>query len=145
MQLHIRHRHQRALAQFFVVAQFRMIVPQKLADPRARARPDLWPQRHERIELRRGEYRGLDDIEPAILRELPEIEHVIADRDADARGEAVLGGEHAVREILDREVGIGRDVDEGAEVGIVGMGHGFLVRRSGALVTLPWRGRVGSY
>ena len=124
MQLDVRHRHQRALAQFFIVAQFRVIVPQQLADPCARARPDFWSQRHERIELCRGEHSRLDDVEPAVLRELPEIEHVIADRDADARGEAVLGGEDAVGEILDREVGSGRDGDEGAEFGVVGMGHG---------------------
>ena len=66
------------------------------------------------------------DIEPAILLELPEIEHVIADRDADARGEAVPGREHAVGEVLDREIGGGIDRDEGAEGGIVGMGHVFL-------------------
>ena len=84
---------------------------------------DLWSQRHEWIELRRGEHARFDDIEAAILRELPEIEHVVADRYPDARCETVLGGEYAVREILDREMGIGRDVDEGAEFGIVGMGH----------------------
>ena len=123
MQLHIRHRHQRALAQFLVIAQLGVILPQKLADPRARVRPDFWSQRHERIELRRCEHRRFDDVEPAILRELPEIQHVIADRDADPRGEAILGGEHAVREILDREVGRGVDGDEGAQFGVVGMGH----------------------
>ena len=63
------------------------------------------------------------DIEPAVLLELPEIEHVVADRDADARREAVLGGEHAVGEILDREVGGRVDGDEGAEFGVVGVGH----------------------
>src|SRR6185369_5966517 len=112
----------------------------QLADPRARARPDFWPQRHERVELGRGEHRGFDDIEPAILRELPEIKHVIADRDADARGEPVLGGEHAIGEVLDGKVGRGVDGDEGAEFGIVGVGHGFLVRRGGAFFTLPWKG-----
>jgi hypothetical protein len=61
-------------------------MPQKLADPRARVRPDLRPQRHERVELRRGEDRRLNDIKPTVLRELPEIEHMIADRDPDARG-----------------------------------------------------------
>jgi hypothetical protein len=57
------------------------------------------------------------------LFELPQIEHMIADRDTDARGQTVLGGEHPVREILDRKVGGGVDWDEGAEGGIVGVGH----------------------
>ena len=35
-----------------------------------------------------AEHAELADIEPAILLELPEIEHVVADRDADARREA---------------------------------------------------------
>src|SRR5436190_24178596 len=119
-----------------------MIMPQKLADPRARARPHFWPQRHERVEVRRCEHRRFDDVEPAVLRELPEIEHVIADGDTDARGETVLGGEHAVGEILDREMGIGRDVDKGAEFGIVGMGHGFpdvADIAEAVSFTLPWR------
>src|SRR5437879_4393648 len=112
-----------------------MVMPQKLADPRARARPHFWPQRHERVELRCCKHRGLDDVEPAILRELPEIEHVIADRDTDARGEPVLGGEYAVGEILDREMGIGRDVDEGAEFGVVGVGHNFVLLVSRQTIT----------
>ena len=86
MQFDIRHRHQRALAQLVIVAQLRMIVTQQFADPRAGLRPDFWPQRHERIERGCGEHAELADIEPAILFELPEIEHVIADRDADAWG-----------------------------------------------------------
>src|SRR5207302_10408441 len=116
-----------------------MVVPQKLADPRARARPHFRPQRHERVELRRGEHCGLDDIEPAVLRELPEIEHVIADGDTDARGEPVLGGEYAVGEVLDREGGSGRDVDEGAEFGVVGMGHNvvLLVSRQTLTAVIP--------
>ena len=127
MQFDVRHRHQRALAQFVIVAQFRMIVAQQFADPRPRLRPDFRSQRHERVERRRGEHAELADIEPAVLLELPEIEHVIADRDADARGEAVPGGEHAVGQILDREIGGGIDGDEGAEGGIVGMGHGVVL------------------
>jgi hypothetical protein len=44
--------------------------------------------------------------------------------DTDAWGEAIPGREHAVRQVLDREIGAGIDRDEGAEGGIVGM-HGF--------------------
>src|ERR1700738_844042 len=120
---------------------------QQLADPRACARPDFWAQRHERVERGRGEHTEFADIEPAILFELPEIEHVIADRSPDARGKAIFGREYAVREILDREIGCGIDRDEGAEGGIVGVGHGFsgcaINAETGAVsVALPWRGRV---
>jgi hypothetical protein len=94
---------------FAVVAQLRIVVTQQFADPRAGLRPDLWPQRHEGIERGRREHAERPDIKPAVLFEFPEIEHVIANRDANARGEAVPGGEYAVREVLDREVGDGID------------------------------------
>ena len=42
------------------------------------------------IQRRHGKHAGLADIQPAILLELPEIEHIIADRNADARRETVL-------------------------------------------------------
>ena len=121
MQLDVGHRHQRALPQFVIVAQLGMIVAQKLADPRPRLGPDLRPERHEGIERGAREHAERADIEPGILFELPEIEHVIADRDTDARGETVLRREHAVGQVLDREVGGGGDGDKGAEAGVVGM------------------------
>src|SRR5450631_1798702 len=96
---------------------------QQFADPRAGARPPLRPQCHERIQHRRRKHTELADIQPPALFELPEVEHVIADRDADARRQPVLCREHAVGEILNREVGRGTDVDEGTKGGVVGMGH----------------------
>ena len=59
---------------------------QQLADPRPGARPDFRPQRHEGIQHRCRKDAEFADIQPAVLFELPKIEHVIADRDADARG-----------------------------------------------------------
>ena len=50
------------------------------------------------------EHADLAKGEAAVLLQLPEIEHEVADRNADARRQPA-GGEHAVREILDREVG----------------------------------------
>ena len=66
-------------------------MPQQFADPRPRPGPHLGSQRHERIELRRRKHPERADIQPAVLFELPEIEDEIPDRNADARGEAVLG------------------------------------------------------
>ena len=68
------------------------------------------------------EHADLAEGEAAVLLQLPEIEHVVADRDADARREPARG-EHAVGEVLDREVGSGVDRDEGAELGVVGVGQ----------------------
>src|SRR6478735_1608754 len=104
MQFDVSHRHQSELSKPVIVAQFRMIVAQQFADPRPRLRPDLWSERHERVERRAREYAKRADIEPGVLLQLPEIEHEIADRDADTRGEAIAGGEHTEGEILDREI-----------------------------------------
>ena len=124
MQFDVRHRHQRALAQFVVVAQLRMVVAQQLADPRPGARPDFWPQRHERIERRRREHAERADIEPASPARAPR-DRARSRRSRRRRaGPGRPGREHAIGEILDREIGGGIDVDEGAEGGIVGMGHG---------------------
>ncbi len=117
-----------------------MIVAQQLTDPRPRLRPDFWPQRHERIERGPGEHAERTNIEPRVLLELPEIEHEVPNRNADARRRIGRGREHAIRQILDREVGGFGDVDEGAETGIVGMGCHFWL---GSFFLLPcgrrWR------
>jgi hypothetical protein len=104
MQLDVLHRHQRDLAQLVIVAQLGMIMPQQFADPRTRAHPDLRPERHKGIERAGRKHRWFADIQPAVLRKLPQIEHVIADRNAEARRQAI-GREHAIRQVLDREVG----------------------------------------
>src|SRR5262249_23147195 len=106
----------------FIVAQLGMIMAQEFADPRARPRPHLGPERHEWIERSLREHAEFADLEAAILLECPEIEHVVADRDADTRDEAA-SGEHTVGEILDREVGRGIEGYEGAEFWVVGVGH----------------------
>jgi hypothetical protein len=85
MQFYIRHRHQRAPAQFVIIAQLRMVMPQQLADPRAGLRPHFWAQRHEGIQCRPGKDTEVADIQAAVLFKLPQIEHIIADRDTDAR------------------------------------------------------------
>jgi hypothetical protein len=117
------HGHQRLLPQFLIVAQFGMIGTQQFADPHTGLGPDLRPQRHEGIQRRLREHAGLDDIYPAFLRQRPEIEHITADRNADARRKP-LGREHAIGEILDRKIRCGLDRDEGAELGIVGVWQG---------------------
>src|SRR5271168_4834132 len=98
---------------------------QQLADSRTRARPDFRPQRHEWIERWRREHAEIADVEPAVLFKLPEIEHVIADRNARARRQSIPGRKHAIGQILDRKIGRGVDGYEGAKRGIVGMGHYF--------------------
>ena len=90
MQFYIDHRHQRQRAQLGIVAQFRIIVPQQFADPRPGARPYLWPQRHERVQRRPGEYTGIADIKTTVQLQFAEIEHVVADRNANARREPAL-------------------------------------------------------
>jgi hypothetical protein len=65
-------------------------------------------------------------IDPAGLREFPEVEHVIADRNPDARRQS-LCGEHAIREILDRKVRFGINRYERAEFWVVGVGHGLFL------------------
>src|SRR6185312_11425000 len=84
------------------------------------------PQRHERIERGYREHAERADIQPAILLELPEVEHVVADRNADSRGETVRG-EYAIRQILDRKVRCRIDRNEGAQRGVVGVGHYFVL------------------
>src|SRR6202021_2407485 len=73
------------------------------------------------------------DIQPAILLELPEVEHIVADRNADARRETVRG-KHAIGQILDRKIRCRIDRHEGAERGIVGGGQSLLQ------LTSSWRG-----
>src|SRR5689334_342519 len=107
-----------------------MVMAQQLADPCARLRPHLRPQRHESIERALREHADLAKGKAAVLLKLPEIEHVVANRDADARRQPA-GGEHAIGKILDREVGGGIDWNEGAEFWVVGMGHEYFLRHSG--------------
>src|SRR4029079_9228763 len=116
-----------------------MIVTQYLADPRLRVRPDFWAQRHERVERRSRKHAKRADIEPGVLLELPQIEHIIADRNTNTWGEAIAGGEHPIGEILDREVGGGIDRDEGAEAGVVGVGHGIIPAKlsTNSIVVIP--------
>ena len=52
--------------------------------------------------------------EMPLLLQHREVEHLIADRHAHAR-RATLRLENAKRQILNREMRVGRDVDEGAE------------------------------
>ena len=126
MQCYVCHRHQRALAQELVVAQLRMIVAKQFADARPGARPDLRPQRHEGVDRGLREHvEGGRQIDHPLGFQHRKIEHVIADRDPDPRGGRGGRREHAVRQVLDREVGGGIDWDEGAKRGIVGMGQIF--------------------
>src|SRR6202035_1709752 len=60
-----------------------------------------------------------------ILFEFPEIEHVVADRNPNARRQTILRREHAIGQVLDREVGGRIDRDERTERGSVGGGHCF--------------------
>ena len=93
---------------------------QQLADARARVRDQTSrPSAMNALSDGAANTPGCADIEPAVLASSPEIEHVIADGDADARG-GRLGREHAVRQVLDREVAVGRR-DEGAQRGVVGV------------------------
>src|SRR5262249_44552527 len=95
---------------------------------RARLRPNFWAPRHERIERRRGEHADLAEGEAPVLLELPEIEHLVADRDSNPRRKPA-GGEHAIGKILDREIRVAIDRNEGAEFWVVGMGHVLILRR----------------
>src|SRR5262249_35002283 len=115
--------YQRPIAQLGIVAQLGMIVAQQFADPRARRGPDLWAERHEGVQRGSRKHRRFDNIDPAILCELPKIEHIIADRDADPRRKSVPGGEDAVGEILNRKIRYRIHRDKGLEPWVVGMEH----------------------
>ena len=95
-------------------------------------RPGLRPERHQRIELwrRAGARRlGRQSGERAGSRRGRDIEHLVADGDADAGGRARGRAKNAERQILNRKIGVGRvgAVEEAPPRGIVGfverMGH----------------------
>jgi hypothetical protein len=121
MQLHVPHRHQRQFPQLVIVAQFVIVVTQKLADPRACTRPDAGALRHERIQRWDGKCARLD-LQPTILFKFPEIEHIVADGNADP-GRETVRGKNPIGEILDRKVRCRVDRDEGTKRGVIGVGH----------------------
>src|SRR6516165_11189168 len=100
-----------------------MVGAQEFADPLAGRRPDLRAEPHERVERGGRKNRRLDHIDPAILRELPEIEDMVADRYTHARRKAVLCREHAIGQVLDRKVRGRINSNKRAELWVVWMGH----------------------
>jgi hypothetical protein len=127
-ELYLALRHQGVFAQGGVVAQGGLVGTQQLTDAGAGLVPGGAAQRHEGVQRRRGEDAPAAqrrDVEETLLFQEGEVEDQVADGNADARL-AAGAAEDAVGEVLDGEVRLRRDWDEGAQGGVVGRVHGGL-------------------
>ncbi len=114
---------QRAGTERLVVAKRRHVLAQELEDAGTRRAPRRAPERHERVERRRAEGRARVEgqvCEQPGLRKHGQVEREIADGDTDPRHGGVRGTEHAVGQVLNREVGAGIDRHERTHGRVVG-------------------------
>ena len=80
-------------------------VGEQILEPGPGRPPRLGPAGQERVQRRHGEH--------GVVENGGEVEYPVPDRDPDARADAFGCGEHAVGEVLDREGGLGGDLEPG--------------------------------